>query len=353
MRTVQEYHVKGKKVFIGLEDSKRTWKICARSEGEIIDQTSMPASYEVLIKYLRNSYPESEIKVMYEAGFHGFWLKKLLKSGGIECIVTPPNLVVMEKHSRVKTDRIDAMRLAKNLEKDDYRECFTPDNELLEDRQISRTLEQVKKIIISTKNQIRRFLEFHGLDTDMKAGPWTNKDYENLHGLSLTGPLAVSLNILLNNLRYMQEQEKTLKMKLKEISTKERYRNLLELFTSVCGIGEFSGIRIILELGDMRRFPTARGFISYLGLSPSEYSSGDKIQRGRITKQGNKYVRKWLVECSWSAKRKDPSLNAKYFRVRRSSGSSKKAIVATARKLALKLRHIALAQEPYCIGLMN
>jgi len=111
MRKMQEYIVKSNRIFIGLEDSKRTWKVCVRCEGVVVHEASMPAKYEVLRSYLEKRFPECTIKVMYEAGFQGFWLHDLLVKDGIECVVTPPNKVSCPKSDRVKTDRRDACLL--------------------------------------------------------------------------------------------------------------------------------------------------------------------------------------------------------------------------------------------------
>src|SRR5512133_403406 len=123
MKKLQEYVVKGKKVFIGLEDSKRTWKICVRCGQIVIHEASMPTVYENLRSYLRKHFPECEIQLIYEAGFSGFGLYDQLQADGITCIVTPPHTVTQEKMSFVKTDQIDARRLAKNLENGDYKIC--------------------------------------------------------------------------------------------------------------------------------------------------------------------------------------------------------------------------------------
>ena len=93
MRKMQEYIVKGNRIFIGLEDSKRTWKLCVRCEGMVVDETSMPTDYGNLHTYLTNRYPECEITVLYEAGFQGFWLHDLLVEDGFTCIVTLANKV--------------------------------------------------------------------------------------------------------------------------------------------------------------------------------------------------------------------------------------------------------------------
>ena len=160
MKKMQDFIVEGKSVFVGLEDSKRTWKLCVRSTGMVVHETSMPTEYGNLRRYLQGRYPGCTIRVMYEAGFAGFWLHDCLEADGVDCVVTPAHMVTQEKVNKVKTDKIDARRLAKNLENGDYVACHVPDLERREDRQISRTLNGVQCKIVSTKNQIRRFLDF-------------------------------------------------------------------------------------------------------------------------------------------------------------------------------------------------
>ncbi len=130
----------------------------------VVQETSMPAQYEVLRNYFHNKFPECRIKVMYEAGFRGFELHDQLVADGWECVVTPPHTVTEEKCQRKKNDRADCRRLAKNLETNDYHSCFVPNKELREDRQVSRTCGQVQTDINRVCNRIRRTLEFHGLD---------------------------------------------------------------------------------------------------------------------------------------------------------------------------------------------
>ena len=90
-------------------------KLCVRCEGMIIHETSMPAKYDSLRSYLKNRYPGCRIEVMYEAGFGGFWLHDRLESDGVACVVTPAHKVTQEKVNKVKTDKIDARRLARKL----------------------------------------------------------------------------------------------------------------------------------------------------------------------------------------------------------------------------------------------
>jgi transposase len=114
MKKIQEYILKGKDVFIGLEDSAKTWKVCARSGKTVVNETTMPAKYENFRNYLHKRFPDCRIEAMYEAGFRGFELHDLLVADGWKCIVTPPHLVTEEKCNKQKNDRIDCRRLAKN-----------------------------------------------------------------------------------------------------------------------------------------------------------------------------------------------------------------------------------------------
>jgi len=123
IRRVQDFVVKGKEVFVGLEDSKKTWKLAVRSDRMLIHRVSMEAKYQVLIRYLTNKFPEWVIHLIYEAGFKGFNLFDRLTEDGIDCVVIPPHMVTEPKVNRVKTDKRDANRLALILENHDFKDA--------------------------------------------------------------------------------------------------------------------------------------------------------------------------------------------------------------------------------------
>jgi transposase len=354
MKKVQKFILKEKEIFVGLEDSKRTWKLCVRNQGVIVHQTGMPAKYEVLRNYLNNKFPGCKIHLIYEAGFRGFNLHDQLISDGWHCIVTPPHTVTEEKCQRKKNDRIDCRRLAKNLENKDYRKCFVPDKQLREDRQISRTYGQVQRDIVRVCNRIRRTLEFHGLDEQFKPGRWSQVHYrqlkERLNQMDLSDSLRFSFDIVIRELEHLWQLRKELRRQLIMLARSEPYKETVQILKSAPGIGIFTAIRLALEWGDLTRFKRKEDFASFLGLIPSEYSSGETERKGHITKQGNRSVRAWLVECSWIAIRYDPVLQNKFQRVYGRCRSRKKAIVAVAHKLAIRLRVLLLTRQVYMIG---
>jgi transposase len=353
----RDYILKNEKVFVGLEDSKKTWQVCARSGGMIVHETSMPAEYEVLRNYFRNKFPECEIEVMYEAGFRGFELHDQLVADGWKCVVTPPHTVTEEKCQRKKNDRVDCRRLAKNLENGDYHKCFVPDQELREDRQVSRTCGQVQADIKRVRNRIRRMLEFHGLDNGLPAGRWSGAAYarlrQHLAEVKMSDSLRLSFEVMFKELEQLRQLQKELLLRLRKLAKSDRYKGSVELLMSAPGIGKLTAIRLTLEWGDLSRFGRKGQFASFLGMVPSDHSSGDQERRGHITKQGNRRVRAWLTESSWVAIRHDPVLLDKYRRVLRHCGNKKKAIVAVGRKLALRLRRVWLTGEPYVVGVVE
>jgi len=361
MGKIRQYKLKGERVSVGLEDSKKTWKLTVRHEGIEIDKPSMPADYGGLRRYLRSHYPSCAVKVLYEAGFRGYWLRDLLVADGYECDVTPPHTITQERCSRQKNDRINANRLAKLLELNDYKRCWIPPRQLREDRQVSRVYEQIKSKAIRVSNQIRRAIEYFGLERCFPSGCWRQREYreaaEILKRLHMSGSLRFSIQMLFDELAQLRGMQRVVLSQLRRLAKSPEYEKMVKLLHSAPGIGRLTAIRLALELGDIGRFKSKEAFAAFLGLVPSDYSTGDNEHRGHITKQGNRYVRGWLIECAWVAIRHDPVLHEKYLRVARNGKgrltNGKKAIVAVARKLAVRLRAILLSGEPYQVGLIS
>ena len=133
---------------------------------------------------------------------------------------------------------------------------------------------------------------------------------------------------------------------LKDLSKKSLYRERVKILTSIPGLGLITAMEILLELQDVSRFRRADQLAAYVGLTPSQYTSADKVRMGRITGIGKDSVRTALVECSWWLIRKDKAIQAKYERIKVRSGA-KRAIVAVARILLLRMRRMLLDGESY------
>lgn len=357
MKKIREYVLKDKDIYVGLEDSKMSWKICVRNQRTVVQECTMPASYEVLRNYFHNKFPDCRIRVMYEAGFRGFNLHDQLVGDGWECIVTPPHTVTQEKCSLQKNDRIDCRRLAKNNENGDYRACAVPSRRLREDRQVSRLYGQLQRDIVRVCSRIRRGIEFHGLERHFPPGKWTSARYREAQEWIKTSEVSEQLKFvfaqLFGELNWLRSSRLEVMRRLRELSKQEPYKKTVGLLRSAPGIGFLTSIRLAFEWGDVGRFERKEEFASFLGLIPSDYSTGEQVHKGHITKQGNRQVRSMLVESSWMAIRYDPVLLDKYQQVKLHSGSGKKAIVAVAHKLALRLRAVLISGTPYELGLVE
>ena len=361
MKKIRDFILKGQRIYVGLEDSKKTWKVCVRSGRIVVQRTSMEANYEVLRGYFLNKFPECKICVMYEAGFRGFELHDSLVADGWKCVVTPPHTVTQEKCSKKKNDSIDADRLAKNLENGDYKKCHAPQRVVREDRQVSRLYSQLQKDITRTCSRIRRSMEYHGLERFFPMGDWGRRQYreaeEKLAELNIGESLRFTLQMFFTQLRQLRQYQNEVLRKLREIAKSQRYKKAVDILRSAPGIGKLTSMRLALEWGDVSRFNRKEEFAAFLGLVPSDYSTGENEHLGHITKQGNRQIRAWLIECAWVAIRHDPVLLEKFNRVAMDAQGKMKykkmAIVAVARKLAIRLRSILLSGEPYQIGLIE
>jgi len=274
---VQDFVVKGKEVFVGLEDSKSTWKIAVRCERMLIHEVSMEAKYPALIGYLRNKFPECAIRLIYEAGFKGFNLYDRLTEDGIDCVVIPPHMVTEPKVKKVKTDKRDARRLAYILENHDFKDpCHVPDKERREDRQISRTLIAVQKDVVRNRNRIRKLLDFHGIEVPFAdKNEWGRKEFDSLRKLPLSDPLKAALNVLLTMLEHLWDQRTILRDYLRDLCKKERYNKAFKIAMSLPGIGWFTAIRLILELGeDLSYFTNGKKIAGFRGIDVQRILDG-------------------------------------------------------------------------------
>ena len=159
-----------------------------------------------------------------------------------------------------------------------------------------------------------------------------------------------SFNRLLEQYRFLDEQIKKQDALIHELSEMDLYRERVEILKSVPGIGIVAAMELLLELQDVTRFRQADQLAAYVGLTPSQYSSADKVRMGRITKVGKHSLRAVLVQVAWQLIRKDPAMKEKYERIKIRAGG-KRAIVAIARTLLLRVRRIWLDATPYQVAL--
>jgi transposase len=340
-------------VFVGIDVSKRSYAIAIRCGREVVHWSTVPARYEHL-RALWARLPGCQIHAVYEAGFSGFSLYDELCRDGIDARVTPPSKIP-RSGDRVKTDRLDAQKLAEELSRGTLRRCRVPEPTARADREWSRYLTQLTGQQIRLQSQIKMRLAFHGLTPPLDGPKRWSRAYraQVLAMAGADGPLAAILRDMLEQLGEVERRRTEVKRALRQLAKTEPYHRSVQLVQSAPGIGWLTAIRLVLEWGDLSAFRNGAAFASYLGLTPTEYSSGDRVWRGSITHQGNGWIRAWLVESAWRAITIDPALGARFRRLAPGPANRKRAIVAVARTLALRLRACWLSGQPYVIGVVR
>ena len=340
----------GKTVYIGIDVHKENWQTTVRTDGEEIFNGRIPGDYHSLQKILER-FTGCQIKVAYEAGPFGFWLYDKLTEDGIETIVVPPSLIPLESGNRVKTDKRDSKKLARLLESNMLKKVYVLTEEERIHRELIRTRRQLVEHRGSVARQIKSKLLFHGISSPFpnKFG-WGLKYIQWLKDLDLqSNYLRASLDTLIYLYEYLTGEIKKIIKRIVELSAIEKYKQRIKLIRSVPGIGLITGMEILVELQNVERFKTSEEIASYIGLTPSEYSTGEHVHQGRITRCGNTRVRTALIESSWILVSRDPFMRLKYMKLKSMKGA-KRAIVAIARKLIIRIRSMLLHNTLYMIG---
>ncbi len=346
----KEVLARGKEVYIGIDVHKDSWHVTARTEAEEIFHGRMPSQYHAL-QSLFDRFQECIVKVSYEAGPCGFWLYDKLTQDCIETIVVPPSLIPIESGNKVKTDKRDSRKLATLLENNMLKKVHV----LTEEERAHRELVRTRRQIVNKRNglacQIKSKLLFHGITCPLPGKErWSRRYITWLKELTLEKEsLKTSFQYLIELYEYLSVQIISITKKVIELTRIDKYRDKVDLLRTIPGIGKIIAIELLVELQNIERFKSAENISSYLGLTPSEYSTGQYVRQGRITRCGNSRARTCLVESSWFLIAKDPFMGRKYMKLKNRRGA-KRAIIAIARNLIVRIRAMLLTNEPYRLG---
>jgi transposase len=338
--------VNGKTVNIGIDVHKKSWQVTALIEGVVVMAVTIQPSYSVLQKLLAQ-FAGAKIRIAYEAGPAGFNLYDDLTADGLECIVVPPSLLPVESGNRVKTDKRDSRKLAQYLENNLLKRVYVLSKQERAHRQFVRTRRQLSNHRTNVMRQIKSLLLFHGIPLPgVDAGFWTRPFLASLRAVETDEYLSRSLNTLIDLYEYLTQQVRQLTKEVRALARTEQYAQRVKLLKSIPGVGVLSAMEVLTELQDVSRFTSADQIAAFLGLTPSQYSSGQHVRMGKITHTGNHRLRTRMVECSWILIKKDAGLQKVYEAIKKRRGG-KRAIVAVSRKLIIRIRRILLDGVTY------
>jgi transposase len=240
------------------------------------------------------------LTVCYEAGPGGFALWRLLTKMGVACDVIAPSLVPIRTGDRVKTDRRDAKKLVGLYRAGMLRFVHPPTAELEGLRDLLRARDDLRGARMAARNRVLKQLLRHGRIFREGKTAWTKLHRAWLARQRLDDQLAQeALEQLLIHLDGIERQIAALDARLAEIAGSERWSGQVEILTRFRGISTLTALGLIAEIGDFHRFSHPRELASWLGITPSEYSSGDQQHRGHITLAGNRHARRLLIEAGW------------------------------------------------------
>jgi transposase len=293
-----------KTLYVGLDVHKESIAVAYAPEDRGAEVVALGAigtrqcDIDKLIRTLQSK--GATLVFVYEAGPCGYWLYRYLTRKGLPCHVVAPSLIPRKPGDRVKTDRRDAVMLARLMRSGDLTSIYVPGIEDEALRDLSRGREDAMRDLKAAKYRLKALL----LRQDIRYTGRANWNAAHLRWLSEVVCATPAQQIVFQEyVRAVTEQHERLQRlesALHEQVKSWRLYPIVEAIQALRGVELTGAVILIAELGDLTRFDTPRKLMSYLGLTPSEYSSGERRRQGGITKAGNTHARRALVEGAWA-----------------------------------------------------
>jgi len=328
-------------LYIGIDVHKESYTIGSyrTRDDEVKFVQKIKADYKMVLKYLeqlRRHYGEdTEFMCGYEAGPLGYRLYHELNNRGVICVIMAPHTLGVTNNNRVKTDKNDARNIARSLAFRLYSEVHVPTAEDEEIKEYIRMRDDMNNNLKKTKQQILAFVLRQGYRYAGKSY-WTIAHVKWLKSLEFDGFVQETMSEYLITFDYLVSKLERLTERLEEIAASDRYAENVNKLKCLIGVKTYTALSVIVETGDFRRFAKPDHYASFLGLVPSEDSSGENQKQGAITKAGNRVIRRLLIESSQSYARGAIGHKSKEL-TRRQMGNSPE-VIAYADKANERLR---------------
>ena len=262
------------------------------------------AAITKLARQYQSKYPQATLHFVYEAGPCGYWIYRLLTSLGHCCYVVAPSLIPKKPGEKIKTDKRDALKLAKLLKSEDLTPIYVPESEDEAIRDLSRARETAMKDLKDAKYQLKALFLRNNITCKVNDN-WSTQHLRWLTELVLPhSSQQIVLQEMIQTITERLAREKRLANELFHQVKHWRFYSVVKALQAVRGIKLLIATGVVAELGDLRRFDHPRKLMAYLGLVPSEHSSSDKRRLGSITKCGNGRARRLLVQGAHTYKHK-------------------------------------------------
>jgi transposase len=287
-------------VTVGLDVHARSIRLAAVRAEELLEERTLPYDEEEVERLLRR-WPGA--RCCYEAGPTGYGLYRHLIERGIDCIVVAPGLVPQRPGDRVKTDPRDARKLARLLGGGLLEPIHVPSPQLEAARDLVRAREDARLDRMRDRHRLSKFCLRHG--RLLPTSGWTvlrrkwlgEQRFEHLEE-------QITFDSYLRTVDLVDARIEQLEQAIRAAAEQGPWRELVARLRCLRGLDTLTAFALVTEIGDFSRFKAAEEFMAFVGLVPSEHSSGEQRRRGAITKVGNAHVRRLLVESAWHARRR-------------------------------------------------
>ena len=287
-------------VTVGLDVHARSIRLAAVRADELLEERTLPYDEEAVERAVRR-WPR--VLCCYEAGPTGFGLHRFLVERGIDCRVVAPGLVPQRPGDRVKTDSRDARTLARLLAGGLLEPFHVPSRELEAARDLVRAREDARLDRMRDRHRLSKFCLRHGRRLPTSSWTVARRKWLSEQRFEFAAQQQ-TFDTYVHALDLVDARIQQLEHAIRETAEQEPCRALVARLRCLRGIDTLTALAIVAEIGDFARFTTAEEFMAFVGLVPSERSSGEQRRQGSITKVGNAHVRRLLVESAWHARRR-------------------------------------------------
>ena len=292
--------------YIGLDVHKETIAVAVarvgraapESRGEIANK---PKTVAKLVERLNQEFDGEVLLFCYEAGPCGYGLYRQLLALGHDCQVVAPSLIPKKPGERIKTDRRDACKLAGTLRSADLTAVWVPDEEQEAMRDLTRARDDMKGQERKARQQLNAYVLRHGHAWPSNKTRWTQTHYNWLESLKFAHDWQqVVLQEYIDAVKAASQRVADITAQMERVLPQWSLAPVVDSLVALRGIDKLAAMVLLAELGDISRFDSPKQLMAYLGLVPSEHSSGGRRRQGAITKTGNSHSRRMLVESAWS-----------------------------------------------------
>ena len=292
--------------YIGLDVHKeviavaiaRAGRDAPESRGEIANK---PKTVARLVERLNREFDGEVLLFCYEAGPCGYGLYRQLLELGHDCQVVAPSLIPRKPGDRIKTDRRDACKLARTLRSGDLTAVWVPDEEQEAMRDLTRARDDLKAQERKARQQLNAYVLRHGHTWPSNKTRWTQTHYNWLESLKFPHDWQqVVLQEYIDAVKAASQRVADITAQMERVLPQWSLAPVVDSLVALRGIDKLAAMVLLAELGDISRFDSPIQLMAFLGLVPSEHTSGGRRRQGAITKTGNSHARRMLVESAWS-----------------------------------------------------